>query len=103
MMADRRFRQDLCYPINTLRLSLPPLRERPGDIGALAHTLVERSLARLGSAFDTAQVLAPLMPLLVAYAWPGNARELENIADRIAVHLLQYGQAGASQLRGPAR
>jgi propionate catabolism operon transcriptional regulator len=89
MMAERRFRQDLYYRINTLRLGLPPLRERLDDIGALAHMLVARSLARLGSTLDAAQVLAPLMPYLVAYAWPGNVRELENIADRIAVHLLQ--------------
>ncbi len=35
-------------------------------------------------------MLAPLLPYLTAYAWPGNVRELENIADRIAVHLLQF-------------
>lgn len=100
MMAERRFRQDLYYRINTLRLGLPPLRERPDDISALAHTLVERSLARLGSTLDTAQVLAPLMPLLATYAWPGNVRELENIADRIAVHLLQYDQLAQVSYEG---
>jgi propionate catabolism operon transcriptional regulator len=100
MMAERRFRQDLYYRINTLRLGLPPLRERPDDIGALARTLVERSLTRLGSTFDAAQVLAPLMPLLAAYAWPGNVRELENIADRIAVHLLQFDQLAQVSYEG---
>jgi propionate catabolism operon transcriptional regulator len=100
MMAERRFRQDLYYRINTLRLGLPPLRERPDDIGALARTLVERSLTRLGSTLDAAQVLAPLMPLLAAYAWPGNVRELENIADRIAVHLLQFDQLAQVSYEG---
>jgi propionate catabolism operon transcriptional regulator len=100
MMAERRFRQDLYYRINTLRLGLPPLRERQGDIGALAHMLVARSLARLGSTLDAAQVLAPLMPYLVAYAWPGNVRELENIADRIAVHLLQFDQLAQVRYEG---
>ncbi|MDB5962607.1 MAG: propionate catabolism operon regulatory protein PrpR, partial [Massilia sp.] len=90
MIAERRFRQDLYYRINTLRLALPPLRERPGDIGALAHTLLARSLTRLGSSFDAAEVLAPLTARLAAYAWPGNVRELENIAERIAVYLLQF-------------
>jgi propionate catabolism operon transcriptional regulator len=90
MMAERRFRQDLYYRINTLRLSLPALRDRPNDIAPLAHALVGRSLKRLGSALTTEQVLPPLLPCLAAYAWPGNVRELENIADRIAVYLLQF-------------
>ncbi len=100
MMAERRFRQDLYYRINTLRLGLPPLRERPDDIGALAHTLVARSLQRMGSTLDAAQVLPPLMPYLAAYAWPGNVRELENIADRIAVHLLQFDQLAQVSYEG---
>jgi propionate catabolism operon transcriptional regulator len=100
MMAERRFRQDLYYRINTLRLGLPPLRGRPHDIGALAHTLVARSLKRMGSTLDSRAVLAPLLPFLVAYAWPGNVRELENIADRIAVHLLQFDQPGAISYEG---
>lgn len=100
MMAERRFRQDLYYRINTLRLGLPPLRDRPDDIGALARTLVERSLTRLGSTLDAAQVLAPLMPLMAAYAWPGNVRELENIADRIAVYLLQFDQLAQVSYEG---
>jgi propionate catabolism operon transcriptional regulator len=100
MMAERRFRQDLYYRINTLRLGLPPLRDRPHDIGALAHTLLERSLKRMGSTLDSRAVLAPLLPFLVAYAWPGNVRELENIADRIAVHLLQFDEPGAISYEG---
>jgi propionate catabolism operon transcriptional regulator len=90
MIAERRFRQDLYYRINTLRLALPALRERPGDIAPLARALVARSLARLGSELDAGAALAPLLPLLAAYDWPGNVRELENIADRIAVYLLQF-------------
>jgi propionate catabolism operon transcriptional regulator len=93
MIAERRFRQDLYYRINTLRLALPPLRERSGDIAPLANTLVARSLARLGSKRDAAAALEPLLPALVAYGWPGNVRELENIADRIAVYLFQFDDA----------
>lgn len=100
MMAERRFRQDLYYRINTLRLALPPLRQRQEDIAALALTLVARSLARLGSAFDAAQVLSPLMARLTAYDWPGNVRELENIADRIAVYLLQFADPAAIDYDG---
>jgi propionate catabolism operon transcriptional regulator len=90
MIAKRTFRQDLYYRINTLRLPLPPLRERSDDIAILAQTLVGRSLKRLGIKMNTQQVLAPLLPYLSAYSWPGNVRELENIADRISVFLLQF-------------
>jgi propionate catabolism operon transcriptional regulator len=95
MIAERRFRQDLYYRINTLRLALPALRERADDIAPLARALVARSLARLGSGLDAGAALPPLLPLLAAYDWPGNVRELENIADRIAVYLLQFADAGA--------
>lgn len=90
MIAERRFRQDLYYRISTLRLTLPALRERPNDIAPLAQMLVGRSLRRLGSELAAEPVLTPLLRYLAAYAWPGNVRELENIADRIAVYLLQF-------------
>ena len=91
MIVERRFRQDLYYRINTLRLPLPTLRERPGDLALLAQTLVARALMRLGSPLDARQVVAPLLPYLSSYSWPGNVRELENIADRIAVLMLHFG------------
>jgi propionate catabolism operon transcriptional regulator len=100
MIAERRFRQDLYYRINTLRLALPALRERADDIAPLARALVARSLARLGSELDAGKALAPLLPLLGAYDWPGNVRELENIADRIAVYLLQFTDPGAIDYEG---
>jgi propionate catabolism operon transcriptional regulator len=100
MIAQRRFRQDLYYRINTLRLALPALRERPGDIALLAQALVTRSLARLGSELDAGMALAPLLRLLAAYDWPGNVRELENIADRIAVYLLQFSEADSIDYEG---
>ncbi len=68
MIAKRSFRQDLYYRINTLRLPLPPLRERSDDIAILAQTLVGRSLKRLGIKMNIQQVLAPLLPYLSAYS-----------------------------------
>jgi len=100
MIAERRFRQDLYYRINTLRLALPALRERPMDIVPLAQTLVGRSLRRLGSALDPGPALEPLLPYLAAYSWPGNIRELENIADRIAVYLLQFDDPASIEYDG---
>ena len=91
MIAERRFRQDLYYRINTLRLVLPPLRERREDVALLAQVLVERCLQRQGhGVLDARRALAPLMPRLLAYGWPGNVRELENVGERIAVFLMQF-------------
>jgi propionate catabolism operon transcriptional regulator len=95
LIAQQRFRQDLYYRLNTLRLALPALRERREDIADLALPLVARCLARLGSPLDAQAALAPLMPRLTAYDWPGNVRELENLAERIAVFLAQYHEASA--------
>ena len=80
-----RFRADLYYRLNILRLKLPRLRERSEDIEALASSLLARSLRGLGSRLGAAALLQPLLPTLRAYPWPGNVRELENICERIAV------------------
>ena len=90
LIAEQRFRQDLYYRLNTLRLALPPLRERREDIPAIITPLVANCLARLGSALPAAPALEDIMPRITAYDWPGNVRELENIAERIAVYLLSY-------------
>jgi propionate catabolism operon transcriptional regulator len=89
-VAQGRFRQDLYYRLNTLRLLLPPLRQRPEDIAPMFRALVARSLARLGVPIRRADALLPLMPSLAAYPWPGNVRELENACDRMAVGLAQF-------------
>ncbi|MCZ4312331.1 propionate catabolism operon regulatory protein PrpR [Comamonadaceae bacterium G21597-S1] len=92
LIAERRFRQDLYYRINTLRLRLPPLRERGPDILDLAQALLARCLQRHGCALDAAAALAPLADRLRTYAWPGNVRELENIVERIAIWMLPAGR-----------
>jgi transcriptional regulator, propionate catabolism operon regulatory protein len=93
MVAERRFRQDLYYRINTLRLALPPLRERAEDIELLARRLLGDALARMDSRVSTDEALPRVLPLLQAYDWPGNVRELENICERLAVFLLQFDGA----------
>jgi len=93
MIAQRRFRQDLYYRINTLRLEVPALRDRPDDIAPLLQSLVSRCLGRLGARLDAASLIWPWLPRMQRYAWPGNVRELENISERIAVFLLQYARA----------
>ena len=75
-----RVREDLYYRLNIVHLQLPPLRERPVDIPALAHHL----LARLADRYQLAAAdLGPdALAALTAYHWPGNIRGLENVLAR---------------------
>jgi two-component system response regulator AtoC len=90
-----RFRADLYYRLNVVRLQLPPLRERPEDIPALvAHFLAQYS-AKLG--LSVGGVTAAAMRRLVEYSWPGNVRELENTIER-ALILTETSQIEADAL-----
>ncbi len=76
MVAEGRFRADLMYRINAITVTLPPLRERPGDVRLLAHHLLGRVAARAGR--ETPGLSAQALAALEAYPFPGNVRELEN-------------------------
>ncbi len=79
LVADSRFRQDLFYRINVFPIHVPPLRERPEDIEALA----QHALARFGERLGThAKLSAAAMAVLRRHAWPGNVRELMNVLER---------------------
>ena len=86
-IAAGEFRSDLYYRLNILQVALPPLRERAEDLPLLAGQLLETKLRDLGSALRSDRALAPLLPMLSTYAWPGNIRELENVMERFAVFL----------------
>ncbi len=73
-----RFRQDLFHRLSQFQLRVPPLRERPEDIVALAEHFL--SLKTPGSSFEPEAVSA-----LLSHAWPGNVRELRNLVARVAV------------------
>jgi two-component system nitrogen regulation response regulator NtrX len=77
-----QFREDLWFRLNVLPIHIPPLRDRPEDVAPLVRHFAARCAARLGHpvTFD-----AGALPLLAAYAWPGNARELANIVERLAI------------------
>ena len=88
-MREGRFRADLFYRLAVLRLHLPALRERAGDIPGLAEWSLKNALAALGARPHPnlhAEVQA-CAPLLRRYAWPGNVRELRNLAERLALFL----------------
>ncbi len=83
------FRADLFYRLGVLRMSIAPLRERTGDIVALAEWWLKNSLAELG-ARPGANLHAELQtcaPLLQGWHWPGNVRELRNLMQRVALFL----------------
>ena len=80
MVAEGRFREDLFYRINVIPLRLPPLRERPDDIPALAEHFAARFAAQMGK--GVVGISGDAMRWLQGYAWPGNVRELENAIER---------------------
>jgi two-component system response regulator HydG len=86
-VTEKRFREDLFYRLNVVRLDAPPLRERAGDVLLLAQHFVERFAARSGKAVRG--IHAAAAEKLLAYEWPGNVRELENSMER-AVALLRF-------------
>ncbi|MFC7612033.1 sigma-54-dependent transcriptional regulator [Teichococcus aestuarii] len=75
-----RFREDLYFRLDVVRLRLPPLRERPGDILPLAECFAARFAAVNG--LPPRPLSAAARAALLAHAWPGNVRELENALHR---------------------
>ena len=90
-----RFRTDLYYRLNVIRIELPPLRERPSDVRKLAVSMARR----FGQEFDKGEIRITHEALraLERYAFPGNVRELENIVER-AVALSSSAQIGVDDL-----
>lgn len=86
------FREDLYYRINVVELRIPPLRERPEDILALAHKLLAEIHA--GSGKNPPAFTAAAEHALQAYPWPGNVRELKNSLERASLmcdgHLISH-------------
>jgi DNA-binding NtrC family response regulator len=82
-VAAGRFRSDLYYRLNVVRIHTPPLRDRPDDIPRLVQHFVQRSAEQLG-------IPAPALPpetlaLLQSHRWPGNIRELANAVERAVI------------------
>ncbi|MDQ3948882.1 MAG: sigma-54 dependent transcriptional regulator [Gemmatimonadota bacterium] len=82
-VAAGRFRADLYYRINVVRLHLPPLRDRREDIPELVRHFMQLYGRRLGLSVNAVSPAA--MRLFMEYAWPGNVRELENVIERALV------------------
>lgn len=83
MVARGKFRQDLYYRINVMRIDAPPLQERPEDI----PLIVTHFLTHYSEMYQkpVMEIDPNAMALLQAYSWPGNARELENVIQRAII------------------
>ncbi|MBK6797193.1 MAG: sigma-54-dependent Fis family transcriptional regulator [Acidobacteria bacterium] len=79
-VSEGRFRQDLFWRLNVIHLHIPPLRERPFDIPLLVEHFLNKVSENSG--LPAFSVTSETLAVLTAYAWPGNARELENAVER---------------------
>jgi two-component system response regulator HydG len=93
-VADRRFRQDLFYRLNVVRFVLPPLRERREDIPLLLEFFLGKYTRKMGR---RARLGEGVMDRLLAYSFPGNVRELENLVEQ-AVALCTNGLIGVDDI-----
>lgn len=92
-----RFRQDLFFRLNVIRVEMPPLRDRPEDLPNLVQILLQRLASRLRVGVPA--VPEALMSELARHEWPGNVRELANVLERF---LVQY-HAGLLDVSLPNR
>jgi len=81
-VKDGKFREDLFFRLNVVRLVLPPLRERKGDVALLAHFF----LRKYNTAYNLNAKFHPTsMAMLESYSWPGNVRQLQHLVERLVI------------------
>ncbi len=82
MVSETKFREDLWFRLNVVRIVLPPLRERHGDIPLLAHFFLKRYNQRYQ---QQARLTASGLKALEDYSWPGNIRQLQHLMERLVL------------------
>ena len=97
LVEQKRFREDLFYRLNVIRIAIPPLRERREDISQLAAHFVDNLSAEMGLA--PVDLESAHLESLLLHDWPGNVRELRNVVERT----LLLGRLPAESLARPAR
>ncbi|MCP4984040.1 MAG: sigma-54-dependent Fis family transcriptional regulator [Gammaproteobacteria bacterium] len=95
MVEQKTFRKDLYFRLNVFEISLPPLRERGGDIKLLADTMLTKMAGRTHR--NTMVFGEDAYEQMIKYQWPGNVRELENVIERATI-LKQNGCIEAEDL-----
>src|SRR5690625_1836288 len=83
MVEEGSFREDLYYRLDTVKIIIPPLRDRPEDIIPIFRKMVTEFSSKYDSVFQGFSDEAK--ELLVSYRWPGNIRELRNVAEQLVV------------------
>jgi transcriptional regulator with GAF, ATPase, and Fis domain len=94
-VAAQRFRADLRFRLDVVRIAVPPLRERATDVPALALHFWSEAAARVGS---SASLAPDTLAALSRYDWPGNVRELQNAIAALAVHAPRRGRVAPVML-----
>jgi transcriptional regulator with GAF, ATPase, and Fis domain len=83
MLGDKLFRSDLYYRLKVFPVTIPPLRDRPDDIPALAEFFTRKYARKMSKRVET--IPPETMRALVRWSWPGNVRELENFIERSVI------------------
>jgi two-component system nitrogen regulation response regulator NtrX len=83
LVAQRKFREDLYYRLSVVPIRVPPLRERPDDVQLLADYFLDDFCRR--NNFRAKKIGDDVCAILESYSWPGNARELRNVVERMAI------------------
>ncbi len=83
LVKERSFREDLFYRLNVLRIELPPLKKREGDLPLLIRHLLRKQAAAMKKPLP--DICQEAMELLLNYPYPGNVRELENILEHALI------------------
>jgi len=83
LVAEGKFRQDLFYRINVMRIEAPPLQDRTEDIPLIAHHFMRHYAAVFQKPME--RIEPPALEMLQSYSWPGNVRELENVIQRAII------------------
>jgi two-component system response regulator AtoC len=99
MLARGEFREDLYYRLKVIEVTVPPLRERRGEIGQLTEFFMHKYAGRYNR--PQRQLSEELQHLFQTYEWPGNIRELENMVKRLVI--LQDEQLVVRELKRSTR
>jgi transcriptional regulator with PAS, ATPase and Fis domain len=98
-IAEGKFREDLYYRINVIPMTIPPLRDRGGDIELLVHHYLNQHARRLGAVYPG--ISPAVLKLLPQYSWPGNVRELSNLMEYL-VNVVPDGEVIDERLLPPS-
>jgi DNA-binding NtrC family response regulator len=96
LVDEGKFREDLWYRLNVIRIEVPPLRERRGDVPLLAQLFVQRSNQRYG---QNARLTESGLRAMEEYTWPGNVRQMQHMIERLCI-LAPNGRIDDAAIRG---